>query len=212
MIEPWMMTGLSISNTSIAIVLAWMIYTILSMLNNSTTKNLPPWVISFWPFLGSALEFGNDCQAFLDKYFSRFQSPLFSAMIAGKVIHFVHYPDLTPERLFRFEKQLNFLPIANDAIDCLVGRRDKELTDTINTKWQANLIHQHARSQGLADMLQKAQRVLLTAVPDTLGESCYHGGLNDFVWKQLWPVSLAAVGAAESTSAIATEEVVPYCL
>jgi len=51
--------------------------------------SVPPYVRSFIPFIGSAIEMGTDPLEFNRKYFKRFQSPIFTATIGGKTCHFL---------------------------------------------------------------------------------------------------------------------------
>jgi cholesterol 7alpha-monooxygenase len=49
----------------------------------------PPYVCSFIPYLGSALEMGQNSRAFIRKYCKKYDTPIFSATIAGTKCHFI---------------------------------------------------------------------------------------------------------------------------
>jgi cholesterol 7alpha-monooxygenase len=159
-----------------------------------TDSDAPPRVIS-WPLLGSALEFGADCRAFLGKYFGKFNSPIFTAHVAGKTVHFIdpsHQAGLTPEALFR-TKELKSRPIADAALQDAFGL-NSDLTAIASSHALVQSLHRYTLHGGLPEMVEDAQRALAVALPDIVGKE-YAGGLNDVVWRVLWRASATALGA-----------------
>jgi cholesterol 7alpha-monooxygenase len=132
-------------------------------------KRSPPRVPSC-PWIGSALEFGANCRAFLRKYFRQLDSPIITATIAGKDYHFVDssYAEFSPERLFR-SPALHFRPMANDAMQHGFGV-SSELTRKMNgpdgNSNQINsLYHTHMmKPEGLTELLTQAQHRLTDVV------------------------------------------------
>ena len=115
---------------------------------------------------GSAMEFGMDCRGFLQKYFDKLQTPIFTATIMGKDYHFIDpsYPGFVPEKLFKY-KQLTFRPMANDAMQYGFGV-DVAILDKINgpdgNSNDLNAVyHTHMmKPDGLKVLVEKAQKRL----------------------------------------------------
>jgi cholesterol 7alpha-monooxygenase len=169
--------------------LAWVYFLFLY-----TDSDAPPRVIS-WPFLGSALEIGSDCRTFLGKYFRKFNSPIFTAHIAGRTIHFVdssYHAHLTPEALFR-NKELKSRPVVDAALQSAFGL-NSNLTTIASSNALVQSLHRYTLNGGLPTMVEDLQRALAVALPDIVGQQ-YVGGLNDVLWRVLWRASATALGA-----------------
>ena len=133
---------------------------------NKKAGSISPPRVPAWPLIGSALEFGTDCRAFLKKYFTNLQSPIMTVNLAGNDYHFVDpsYAEFSLERLFRF-KALQFQPMANDALQYGFGVSPDVLKKYNGPDGNATQIkavyHAHLmKSEGLNDLLVKAQKSL----------------------------------------------------
>lgn len=150
--------------------------------------------VSGLPFIGSALEFGSDCRAFLRKYFDRFQTPIFTASIAGKDYHFVNtaHVDFSVERLFR-PKQLSFQPVANDALQHGFGANKTSIALASGVDGEGKDIriihHQHLLGQGLGEMVYEIQ----TKLQPLLSMKSQVIGLYELVCKVLFHATLGTI-------------------
>lgn len=78
-----------------ATVVGALVFTVSSVASTKKGKKKPPHVFSFVPYLGSAIEMGDDITEFIRKYAKKFQSPVFTATIMGDKCVFLADPELS---------------------------------------------------------------------------------------------------------------------
>ena len=141
-----------------------------SKISTSTKEDIiePPHAKSLVPYLGSAIEFSKNCKGFVQKWCKTFDNtPVFSALIAGKTYHFVTCTEYPVETIFR-QKNLCFRPIAIDALTLAFGcsNETSKLFNYDFSKKFASIYNKHLLSSiGLKTITEVAQKNIAKSIP-----------------------------------------------
>ena len=141
--------------------------------NNDENIMEPPHATSYIPYLGSAIEFSKDCKSFVQKWCKIFNNtPVFSALVAGKTYHFITCTEYPVETIFR-QKHLSFRPIAIDALTLAFGC-SSETSSLFNydfSKQFASIYHKHLlATDGLKNITAIAQRNIAVSIPKVIAQ------------------------------------------
>lgn len=157
----------------------------------------PPPRVSGLPLIGSALDFGKDCRGFLRRNFESLQTPIFTARIATKDVHFVDssFPNFSVERLFR-NSSLSFTPVADDAVVWGFGMNATSVMKSngpdghskdLNTIFHNQLL----KKQGLEPLVDNVQVRLQQQLSWLPKEQ--ETGLYSFVYEILFSATIGSV-------------------
>ena len=159
----------------------------------------PPYVKYTMPFLGSASDFSKDCKAFVKKHSEALDSPIFSALIAGKTYHFITSAEYPVEHIFR-QKQLSFQPIAYDALKNAFGvtKAGAVFASEDPSKLFGSIYHKHLLAkEGLGKITFKSQIAIKNLISNHLcisdGAVCEVLPLYEVVQKIIFCATMSSV-------------------
>lgn len=132
--------------------------------SNASAPVEPPVVPCWIPYLGSAMEMGQDILGFIRKYSSRYSTPIFSATISGEVCHFLADSSLDTIP-FQATTALNHDTQVKNFLVRAVGADLDSVTRLFQqpelSKKFASILQQHIRSRKSTESsLQRAQTIL----------------------------------------------------
>jgi cholesterol 7alpha-monooxygenase len=168
--------------------------------NNSPTE--PPKVWSPIPFIGSAIEMGQDIRGFILKHSKRLETPIFTATIAGKECHFLAH-SLDTTMIYQRNKALDDNSMAIQFQRNVCGADPHELGSIYNDKeWLKMMmknIKNHVWSQeAIAKIVPESQHILDERLNQCILEMTNNNGqqnigLYDFCRRHIFCASVAPI-------------------
>jgi len=178
----------------------------------------PPHVVSWIPFLGSALEMNQGLtREFIHKYARKFNSPAFTATIAGRKCLFIADSQYIP-MVWKDTKEIDDLALQRKFLMNVLGLTEKEADITFaqenkgDAKMALTQIHNHVLSKDLlSGVLRKAQDYLLQTLNTIFTAHSSEGNMDEWIKFRMFDfvrktVFKASIGPLISTS-VATDEV-----
>eukprot|EP00986_Skeletonema_menzelii_P007254 scaffold2848_cov150-Skeletonema_menzelii.AAC.6 len=144
---------------------------------------LPPHLISYVPYLGSAIEMGKGIRVFIAKHSAKFGEPLFTATIAGEHALFIGDSDHLP-MIYTHSKQLDGFALQKQFTRNVLGIKDNNdeelMFDMDNESEIATKLvkqyHKYILSDGeLNKTVAKAQDIFNTLIPRLIDSSSIDG-------------------------------------
>mmetsp|Transcript_18437 Transcript_18437/g.23724 ORF Transcript_18437/g.23724 Transcript_18437/m.23724 type:complete len:522 (+) Transcript_18437:168-1733(+) len=172
----------------------------------------PPKVWSPFPFIGSAIEMGQDIRGFILKNSKRLESPIFTATIAGKECHFLA-DSLDTDMVYQRNKALDSNSLAIQFVTNVCGADDQEVQHIYNDKeWlkmsTKNVQHHVWSREAIAQLVPESQHILNERLDQCILEMTNNKdgqqkiGLYDFCLKHIFCASVAPI----VSTMVATDE------
>jgi cholesterol 7alpha-monooxygenase len=89
----------------------------------------PPYVHSFIPYVGSALEMGQDTRGFIRKYCNKYDTPIFSATVAGTKCHFIGDARFVT-LVYENKPQIDSFALGSDFLKRVCGMTNEDLSNS----------------------------------------------------------------------------------